>query len=336
MGGFAFYESYDDNEESLFQISTNLRHPVEHPNPDALIYILRYFPHIITDITEDYIRDQAESSSLSKALLYAQVAWFCINCGSRLAQRLPISLLEVSTAAHGFCTLLTYNVWKSKPINVAAPTILKGKEARQVHALLKCNGVEYNEALEMAKNGAEDSSGTKGSGKIVLAAGALQRLLAKPEPSTPEPPPGSVGFTNSGPSLVPNVHGIHSSKSNEDVFLFITLAIYPIVYGLVHFLALAEQFPTYLERVFWLVSSVVITCSGLVWVSAFIYLNLRSDAEDSGIILDILKGFVAGIVPLAHILASGFIIVESFRQLAFLDPATYQLPLWSKYWHDLS
>jgi hypothetical protein len=77
MGGFAFYGSYDDDtlavEESLFEISTNPRHPVDVPKFETLIYIMEHFPHIITDITEDYILDRAASSSLSKALLIVQV-----------------------------------------------------------------------------------------------------------------------------------------------------------------------------------------------------------------------------------------------------------------------
>ncbi len=94
-------------------------------------------PHIITDITEDYILDQAASSSLRMALLIVQVAWFCANCASMLFQGLSRSLLLVSTTAHAFCTLLTYFVWWSKPINVATPTSMREKEAREVYALLK-------------------------------------------------------------------------------------------------------------------------------------------------------------------------------------------------------
>ena len=174
MGGFAFYGPFDDDnptsEEPSFQLSTNPRHTVKAPNFDTLEYIMEHFPHILTDIPEEYILDQAASSSLSKALLIVQVAWFCTNCASRLFQGLPLSLLEVSTAAHAFCTLLTYFVWWSKPINVAAPTLMREKEAREVYALLKCSREEYDKALEMAQKRAGGDSST---GKIVLAANAL-------------------------------------------------------------------------------------------------------------------------------------------------------------------
>ena len=73
MGGFAFYSSYNDNnpaiEESLFQISTHPCQVVEVPKSETLIYIMKHFPHILTDITGEYILDRAVSSSLSKALL---------------------------------------------------------------------------------------------------------------------------------------------------------------------------------------------------------------------------------------------------------------------------
>ena len=145
-----------------------------------LIYIMEHFPHIITDITEDCILDQAASRSLSKALLIVQVAWFCTNCTSRLFQHLPLSLLEVSTATHAFCTLLTYFVWWLKPLNVATPTLLREKDAWEVYALLKCSDDEYVEALANArKRAAGDSSMLTGphiSEKTVLAAEALQHL----------------------------------------------------------------------------------------------------------------------------------------------------------------
>ena len=338
MGGFAFYGSYDGNtsdvKESLFEISTDPSRPVEVPKFNTLIYIMKHFPHIITDITEDSILDRAASSGLSKALLIVQVAWFCTSCASRLFERLPLSLLEVSTAAHASCTLLTYFVWWSKPINVAAPTILREKEAQEVYALLKCSRVEYDKALDMArKMAAGDSSTPTGphrSEKLILAAGALQHLLP-----TPERPPRSLGFNDRDHWPVP---GALANKLESEIPLLTTWAISPIVYGLVHFLAWSDHFPTPLEWLLWRVSSVVVTCSGLVAVSvSFVFLWLKVmnvTTKNTFNFLGISVLFI--IMPITHVLASGFLIVESFRQLFFLDPAAYRLPSWSQYWPRLS
>jgi hypothetical protein len=337
MGGFAFYGPYDDNtpnvEESLFEISTNPRHTVDVPKSDTLIYIMKHFPHIITDITEDSILERAESSSLSKAILIVQVAWFCINCVSRLIQRLPLSLLEISTAAHALCTLLTYFVWWSKPINIAAPTLLREKEAREVHALLRCSDAEYDAALEVAqKRAVGDSSpptGTHSSEKIVLAANALQHLLP-----TPERPPKFSRISGDN-VLIPGSMGIgaRGPGAHEEIIL----AASPILYGLVHFLAWGDQFPTPKERLLWRVCSVVITCSGLVGIVAASFLALLAVVSGAfAPIFETLLVIICLAIPFAHLLASGFLISESFRQLFFLDPAAFQLPSWSNYWPHFS
>ena len=88
MGGFAFYGSYDHDgptvEESSFEIETNPRYALDIPRYETLIYIMRHFPDIITNVPEHTILDRAESSSLGKAFLIIQVGWFCANCASRL------------------------------------------------------------------------------------------------------------------------------------------------------------------------------------------------------------------------------------------------------------
>ena len=358
MGGFAFYGTeYNDTptvEESLFELSTNPRFVLDVPNLETLTYILKYFPHILSDIPEEEILDRAESSSLSKAVLIIQVAWFCMNCASRLFQRLPLSLLEVSTAAHAFCTLLTYFVWWSKPLNVAAPTIMRGKEAREVYALLRCSYVEYNKALEMAQKRAAGEfstpEGTHMSEKIVLASNALQHLLP-----TPERP--LVHFR--GPFRTPSqklVPGAIENSSGEPLYELMTLAISPALYGFIHFLAWSDQFPTPLEQLIWRLSSFMVTCSGLLSVFIIYLVQLRSLSRrfpifhraavrwliwyrltmDVSRFLEWSLSICSIMIATAHIFTSGFLIVESFRQLFFLAPAAYQLPSWSNYLPHLS
>ena len=335
MGGLVFYGSYDDDTpKSLFEISTDPRCTVDVPSYAGFIYIMEHFPHIITDITEEYILDHAASSSLSEALLVVQVAWFCTNCASRLFQRLPLSLLEVSTAAHAFCTLLTYFVWWSKPINVATPTLLREKEAREVHALLKCADNEYDKASEIAqKRAAGDSSTPIGppiSEKIVLAAGALQHLLPAPRR------PLVSTFTTRDPMLFPG--DIGNMSRNVEFSALTTMAISPMLYSLIHFLAWSDPFPTPLEQLIWHVSLSVVTCSGLIGVfvvlTSFWLLDRIRNSETSLTLY--MMGIYITITPLAHVLVSGFLIIESIWQLFFLDNAAYQLPSWSNYWPHLS
>ena len=339
MGGFSFCGTeFDDTptaEESLFELSRNPRFVVEVPNFDTLTYIVKNFPHILTDIPEEEILDRAESGGLSKALLIFQVAWFCTNCASRLNQRLPLSLLEVSTAAHAFCTLLTYFVWWSKPLNVAAPTIVRRKEAREVYALIKCSDEEYDKALEMAQKRAagefSTGTGTHTSEKIVRAAHALQSLL----PTPVRPPKHSRSPFRDHSQMFPGAPGA-GDPSGSLFWSAIAISISAALYGFVHFLAWSDQFPTPLERLLWRVASIVVTSSGLMEVFVLLlmrlldFLDSRLDPANLGFIMCVF------VIPATHMLASGFLVVESFRQLVFLDPAAYQLPSWPNYWPHLS
>ena len=95
--------------------------------PKGIEVLLVHAPHLIPDISVEEIMDKSKADGLAKALLVWQVLWFCINCGSRLAQRLPLSLLEVSTIAHGASTLITYCFWWKKPFNVSEPIPIGGQ-----------------------------------------------------------------------------------------------------------------------------------------------------------------------------------------------------------------
>ncbi len=66
--------------------------------------------------------DKSKADGLKKTIVCAQALWFCVQCFTRLAQALPVSLLEVNTFAHAVCTLLIYVLWWHKPLDVEEPT----------------------------------------------------------------------------------------------------------------------------------------------------------------------------------------------------------------------
>ena len=334
MGGFAFYGSYDINgptvEESPFEIETNPRYTLDIPRFETFIYIMRHFPEIIINVPEQAILDRSESSGLSKALLIIQVTWFCTNCVSRLVQDLSLSLLEVSTAARALCTLAIYFVWWSKPLNVAAPTLLMRKEAQEVYALLKCSDSEYDMAMAMAgKEGdSEAPQGPQASAKIVLAADALRHL------STTERPPPEPRFREQQSKLVPG--NIPNRSPSDALFRLKVTAICQIVYAPIYFLAWNSNFTSSRDQLLWRVSSIVVTCSGLVGVCVLfvcIKLNCLSKSRPAlhGLALIMVNG-----IQVIHMLASSTLIVESFWQLGFLDSTAYELPSWTNYWPHIA
>ena len=355
MGGFVFDSSCSDDTittgESHVETRTRTDNTRDVPQFETFIYIMRYFPHIIPDISEESITDRAESSDLSKVLFVIQIGWFCTNCIARLVQRRPLSLLEISTISHALCTFLTNFVWWPKPLNIAEGTTMQGKEALEVYSLLMCSTQEYAEALGIARRLAgvdrkpskrrtvRDSRMTTNGdkGKVSLAANALQHLL--PNPRVPPQAPFRAHSGMSAPGSI-------KSKSHPGaLYDYIAIAFSPILYGVVHFLVWSDKFPTPLEHLFWRISSVVVTCSGLVWVLLAFGLRQLEDSyarSESGcgkfmnLMVLVPVGLMVQTIPIAYIVSSGFLVVESLRQLFYLDPAVYQVAPWSNYWPHLT
>lgn len=144
MGGYVFDLTNEDGEleELTFLPSCGTRMTLTSM---GVRFLMEHHPNLIPDLSETSITDRTRASSLSKAILLAQITWFCTNCVARLGQGLPLSLLEVTTVAHSMCTLATYALWWSKPLNIAEPTLMRGQEAREACALmLMCSPEEMH------------------------------------------------------------------------------------------------------------------------------------------------------------------------------------------------
>ena len=84
MEGFVFDKCGGDNALGFDEGPYTSTRFIVAPSSLTFFNIMKYFPHLITDISEESILDRASSSSLSKALLIAQVLSFCMTCSSRL------------------------------------------------------------------------------------------------------------------------------------------------------------------------------------------------------------------------------------------------------------
>lgn len=119
MGGFAHDPDWDST--TPYKLYADERKVLL---PDGISWCFSHNPDFIPDLSEQSIRDKSKADGIAKTLLLMQAVWFCATCISRLVQKLPLSLLEVSTLAHALCTLVTYLLWWKKPFNIAEPTFL--------------------------------------------------------------------------------------------------------------------------------------------------------------------------------------------------------------------
>lgn len=79
--------------------------------PRGLMFLMEHEPDLIPQLSQETIKDHRMADGIAKAILAIQTLWFCANCSARLAQSLPLSLLEITTLSHAFCTIFSYVVW---------------------------------------------------------------------------------------------------------------------------------------------------------------------------------------------------------------------------------
>jgi hypothetical protein len=108
-----------------------------------------YCPDALPYISCDQIMYQSKSSGLKKALICFQVAWFCIQCITRLAFRISINLLELNAFGHSICALLLAFLWWHKPQDVQEPTLIPvcGPELERLCASM-CMASEFEDQIE--------------------------------------------------------------------------------------------------------------------------------------------------------------------------------------------
>jgi hypothetical protein len=98
--------------------------------------LLKHDPQLLPDISEEEVKDKSKESSFTKLVAFVQAAWFCLSCIVRISQRLPVSLLELNTFAHAFCTLIVYVLWWKKPLNIEQPLLIHEDRMRPLLAYM--------------------------------------------------------------------------------------------------------------------------------------------------------------------------------------------------------
>ncbi|KAF8647152.1 hypothetical protein AX16_006983 [Volvariella volvacea WC 439] len=75
-------------------------------------------------------RNKAKGDLLTKAIVVVQTSWFVVQCIARHAQSLVITQLELVTLAFATLNIITYFLWRSKPLNAQYPIYFKKDGSR--------------------------------------------------------------------------------------------------------------------------------------------------------------------------------------------------------------
>ena len=111
----------------------------------------------------------------------------------------------------------------------------------------------------------------------------------------------------------------------------------PAAYGMPHLLGWNATFPTHAEKLLWRTAALAVTVSGwAVFTFGMLLVMIDGAVEHcyGGTTVEDVTGGVVQIVVIpgalvSYVAASGYLLVESFRQLFALPPGAFQLPSWT-------
>ena len=106
---------------------------------------------LLSPVDEEVINDKTKADPITKAIVCVQAVWFIVQCIARVAQHLPLTLLEIHTLAHVFIAMLMYLFWFSKPYNALSPFIITDPRVVQTAALFTLSDSSVSEELRTIK-----------------------------------------------------------------------------------------------------------------------------------------------------------------------------------------
>ncbi|EKM56455.1 uncharacterized protein PHACADRAFT_118172 [Phanerochaete carnosa HHB-10118-sp] len=354
----------------------------------GLRFVMDNAPDLLPDLSEEEIWSKGRSDALAKVLLMLQLLYFCISCAARLAQSLPLSLLEVTTLAHALCTVVTCVVWWKKPFNVQEPTLIRvtgeraTKLANELAAYMLFTSRAHKDYIaglvwylcasessylevsspppeNMGHYEAPDLRHDVYPGKSFLIEGyCFEILRKKPDPHH------RIVFGHGCLPWYNCPRGINDAVrlSDEDMYRWILAARglrkwgdiqleqkrvlvsrhgglqmsvfkhgekawWPAVslaiataYGAVHLIGWKAEFPTLVERTLWRYAAVTLIILGLAF---FQYSAISPEKGSLGHRSSQLAFYSC---LLFYPLASGYVLIESTRQLFFLPDKAFVLP----------
>ncbi|KAK8209678.1 hypothetical protein IWZ01DRAFT_551630 [Phyllosticta capitalensis] len=99
---------------------------------------------LLPNITNDQVSEKSKANTAAKVLVCIQASWFLVQAVARLAQKLPLTLLEVHVLTHVLCALAMYFCWVDKPYDAETPVVVTDEQVKDLVSLfvLDAGGTE--------------------------------------------------------------------------------------------------------------------------------------------------------------------------------------------------
>ncbi|UKZ58965.1 uncharacterized protein TrAtP1_000285 [Trichoderma atroviride] len=286
MGGFVVRNPSADR---------TLYHDPYHLTGEELLE-LRRRRHItkLPNMAEAEIRDKSKGDILGKSVALGQIAWSIIQIIALVMRRLPVSPLEVAVVAFAACAILTYILYWEKPQRVSVTQTISLHDCGQLY-----NKTDLKKSPRFFKY-------------------LFTYFLTHLGISTKQ------GQLHGAPISVDNTLDDRKGRDKETRVVFLAVSVSAVLFGGIHVVAWNFPFPSTIELIFWRCASVYTTAAPVCSI-LLLFLVKRDDHSPQGLTYHLITLCLtlAAAPFVLYPIARLFIIVEMFRTLYFLPPASF-------------
>jgi len=295
------------------------------------------------------IEDKSKSGVLSKGFAVVQTSWFLLQCLVRVAQRLPVTELEITTFAFAALNFTIYLLWWNKPLAVERPIYVHKRRpngtatghSQSITTRLFIEIVKFLDRPLMKHILGRVESAQKAviRDQLHCLRWLLLRWWVRP---FAVPVFEMIGLEFPWREKKPPVpYNFYAGEASELPFIAPAAGWVALLFGAIHCSAWRFQFPSQIEQTLWRVSAAVITCTPMFYLvlgSIILIIYLSADeslcSEHWGLLRKILMfAFILAIAltGVLYFFARIILVTLAIMALRSLPPGAYQTVYWINY-----
>ena len=264
----------------------------------------------VTKTSKAAIMDRSKADGVGKLLICFQAAWMIVQCIGRLANRLPLTLLEINTLGHVLCALSLYTIWYRKPQDMNDPISL------------------HTMASDLDLDSDWESRNPLGS--------RFSRITRRPRPIRPGTPSSDTNSSSDSRNPRTRPYSVAEEVANWNIKEFsksftiqrhLVFCFASSSFGSLHLMAWHATFPSLIEKLLWRSSAVYVAGSGIFVACCLLAIHISS--KPSAVFTSIVTVGMLTSAPALYVGARLFLLLEAFISLRALPMQAYQTPEWT-------
>jgi hypothetical protein len=244
-------------------------------------------------VSEKQIRDRSKGDVFTKLVVLAQLSWFLTQCIARGVKHLPLTELELVTAAHVILAVLIYAVWWDKPLDVACYVPVSRSDSAKEKTFndfdLQPQWLRFFDFF-----------------------GSTHELAQTPR--------------------VPTFFSGRPYHQEDDRSLLAIEYVIGAIFGSIHCIGWNFDFSSRLEELLWRISSGIITgYAGVAFLTMMFAVALKNFSDSWGGVFGRLTGFVMVLGLPVYIVARLILLFLALFTLHDLPPNAYLTVRWTTF-----